>query len=135
MPRAKRAKFRKSIIFFAPLASFARDIPNFGCGYAVLCRPNAILRFTFRFGFHGDSLRRRFEKSSARLSRDFSSRGPMRARRGIAARYIKANSSRKGSRPFFPAPCSGPVVEWSSVSNLSGDNKSYLCVPLVPAQL
>jgi hypothetical protein len=28
---------------------------------------------------------------------------PMRARRGIAARYIKANSSRKGSRPVFPA--------------------------------
>jgi hypothetical protein len=25
----------------------------------------------------------------------------MCARRGIAARYIKANSSRKGSRPFF----------------------------------
>jgi hypothetical protein len=25
----------------------------------------------------------------------------MRATRGIAARYIKANSSRKGSRPFF----------------------------------
>jgi hypothetical protein len=28
----------------------------------------------------------------------------MRPRRGIAARYIKANSSRKGSRPLFPAP-------------------------------
>jgi hypothetical protein len=26
----------------------------------------------------------------------------MRATRGIAARYIKANSSRKGSRPLFP---------------------------------
>jgi len=40
MPRAKRAKFRKSNIFFTPLASFARDIPNFDCGYAALCRPN-----------------------------------------------------------------------------------------------
>jgi hypothetical protein len=28
----------------------------------------------------------------------------MRATRGIAARYIKANSSRKGSRPLFPGP-------------------------------
>jgi len=28
----------------------------------------------------------------------------MRDIRGIAARYIKANSSRKGSRPIFPGP-------------------------------
>jgi hypothetical protein len=38
--------------------------------------------------------------------RDSSSPGAMRARRGIAARYIKANSSRKGSRPHFSGPFS-----------------------------
>jgi len=37
-------------------------------------------------------------------SRDSSSPGAMRARRAIAARYIKANSSRKGSRLRFSGP-------------------------------
>jgi hypothetical protein len=39
MPRAKRAKdakFGNQFIFFAPFAFFARDIPNFGCGFAAL---------------------------------------------------------------------------------------------------
>ena len=34
----------------------------------------------------------------------------MRATRGSAARYIKANSSRKGSRPFFSGP-QGKTIE------------------------
>jgi hypothetical protein len=39
MPRAKRAKdakFGNVLLFFAPFAFFARDIPNFGCGWAAL---------------------------------------------------------------------------------------------------
>jgi hypothetical protein len=39
-----------------------------------------------------------FEKSSARPVARFQLTEVMRARRGIAARYIKANSSRKDSR-------------------------------------
>jgi hypothetical protein len=37
-PRAKNAKdakFGNQFLFFAPFASFARDIPNFGCGSAA----------------------------------------------------------------------------------------------------
>jgi L-alanine-DL-glutamate epimerase-like enolase superfamily enzyme len=45
-----------------------------------------------------------FEKVRLVRSRDFSSPGAMRARRGIAARYIKANSSIKGRGAFFPTP-------------------------------
>jgi len=39
MPRAKRAKnakFGNRFFFFATIACFARDIPNFGCGCAAL---------------------------------------------------------------------------------------------------
>ena len=63
------------------------------------------LRFIFGFGFHAVA---GFEKVRLVRLRDSSSPGAMRARRGIAARYIKANSSRKGSRPrsFGPFPVS-----------------------------
>jgi hypothetical protein len=103
MPRAKRAKdakFRKSIIFFAPLASFARDIPNFGCGYAALCRPNTFCG-SFRFNFTPIRCIAGFEKVRLVRVAPSNSPGATRARRGIAARYIKANSSRKVRVPFF----------------------------------
>ena len=34
--RAKNAKIRKPLFFFAAFAFFAGDIPKFGCGFAAL---------------------------------------------------------------------------------------------------
>ena len=49
----------------------------------------------------------------------------MRATRGIAARYIKATSSRKGSRPLFPGPF--PVRDTFSKIGVPTEEQAKAC--------